>query len=313
MEERLALVVDSLEQLTEKLAQFIQPHQAIEGLYQANIKKEKNRTHLLLEGEAGKAYVDIIMQTRDFAKLANLWVTGIDIDWSLLYPNGTPNLVPLPTYPFAKKRYWISDVSQRQTDQQTLVAKPKPVSVKTPAKPETLPPARIDKNDAIHVLLLSSNRALAEHLQREIDLIRVEPGNHFQQMIQNQPTQIIYYLSETDDAIETQLQPLDYLKKAEPKQFIQLLTVIPTESSDQLREAFQDYGKTLQQNNPQFLYKTVMTETQQDSEWLAKMLKKELQLATLQDCDVRYQDGQRQVKSYHSLGNPYQLMQMLKF
>jgi len=42
-------------------------------------------------------------------KLAELWVHGVSVPWAALYPDGTPGRISLPTYPFARERYWIND------------------------------------------------------------------------------------------------------------------------------------------------------------------------------------------------------------
>jgi phthiocerol/phenolphthiocerol synthesis type-I polyketide synthase E len=39
--------------------------------------------------------------------LGQLWLAGIDIDWSKFYSHVHPYRVPLPTYPFERQRYWI--------------------------------------------------------------------------------------------------------------------------------------------------------------------------------------------------------------
>ncbi|MCV3216666.1 acyltransferase domain-containing protein [Plectonema radiosum NIES-515] len=39
--------------------------------------------------------------------LGQLWLAGIDIDWSEFYSHIQPYRVPLPTYPFERQRYWI--------------------------------------------------------------------------------------------------------------------------------------------------------------------------------------------------------------
>jgi len=41
-----------------------------------------------------------------WARLAEVYLAPQDIDWSELYPTGTWRRVPLPTYPFARERYW---------------------------------------------------------------------------------------------------------------------------------------------------------------------------------------------------------------
>ncbi len=39
--------------------------------------------------------------------LGQLWLAGIDIDWSEFYNYEQPYRIPLPTYPFERQRYWI--------------------------------------------------------------------------------------------------------------------------------------------------------------------------------------------------------------
>ncbi|MBE8987837.1 type I polyketide synthase [Nostoc sp. LEGE 12450] len=39
--------------------------------------------------------------------LGQLWMAGLDIDWSEFYNSKQPYRVPLPTYPFERQRYWI--------------------------------------------------------------------------------------------------------------------------------------------------------------------------------------------------------------
>ncbi|KAA1240766.1 type I polyketide synthase, partial [Aquimarina sp. RZ0] len=65
----------------------------------------------LLEGEAGKGYMEIAIRKKESKSLVQLWVSGIDIDWQLLYePGHVPSKISLPTYPFAKERYWVTRI-----------------------------------------------------------------------------------------------------------------------------------------------------------------------------------------------------------
>ena len=41
--------------------------------------------------------------------LANLYVKGYDLDWELLHQGESKQKISLPTYPFAKERYWIPE------------------------------------------------------------------------------------------------------------------------------------------------------------------------------------------------------------
>lgn len=55
-------------------------------------------------------------QNSDVAFLLNilgrLWLTGVQIDWSGFYAHERRHRIPLPTYPFERKRYWIEPQEQ---------------------------------------------------------------------------------------------------------------------------------------------------------------------------------------------------------
>ncbi|WP_196381572.1 type I polyketide synthase, partial [Ralstonia solanacearum] len=55
------------------------------------------------------------LQQHDRDTLLALWRGGADVDWRQLYPDGRAQRIPLPTYPFSRDHYWISDapVSER--------------------------------------------------------------------------------------------------------------------------------------------------------------------------------------------------------
>jgi len=44
--------------------------------------------------------------------LGQLWLAGIQIDWSKFYANEKRHRLPLPTYPFERQRYWIEPQKQ---------------------------------------------------------------------------------------------------------------------------------------------------------------------------------------------------------
>ncbi len=39
--------------------------------------------------------------------LGQVWTSGVSVDWTKLHPSGSVHRVPLPTYPFEHKAYWI--------------------------------------------------------------------------------------------------------------------------------------------------------------------------------------------------------------
>ncbi len=109
MEERLALIVSDIGELKDKLSRYVQREKNIEGCYTGNVRSDKSVSGLLLEGREGEEFIRIILQEKKLGKLAQLWVQGAEIAWEILYPDHTPRRISLPTYPFAKERYWIPD------------------------------------------------------------------------------------------------------------------------------------------------------------------------------------------------------------
>jgi len=127
MEERLAFVVSGLDDVREKLTQYIQGQTEIDDFYRGNINKKKAQTDLLIDGKSGAAFLKVAYEEQEFTKLAQLWVSGVEIDWQLLYPNNKPQRISLPTYPFARKRYWIPVSETKVVGEHAQIAKLHPL------------------------------------------------------------------------------------------------------------------------------------------------------------------------------------------
>ncbi|TQR33926.1 SDR family NAD(P)-dependent oxidoreductase [Brevibacillus brevis] len=106
LEERLAVIVRSVDELAEKLTHFAEGTENIAELYRGRVKRNHD-TVALFADEDMKQTVETWMAKGKFAKLMNLWVKGVSFDWNKLYGEDKPRRVSLPTYPFAKERYWI--------------------------------------------------------------------------------------------------------------------------------------------------------------------------------------------------------------
>ena len=119
MEERLAVIAQNKEELKTKLEQYISGTNNIDNLYCGNIKAGKAVSNLITSGKTGKEFLKLIIQENNISKLAQLWVSGVEIDWSLLYTGKHPRRVSLPTYPFEKKRYWVEDGHDTQYGRMT--------------------------------------------------------------------------------------------------------------------------------------------------------------------------------------------------
>jgi polyketide synthase PksN len=107
MEERLGFVASSVEELAEKLQAYVSGEEEIEGVYRGQASRNKEALSLFSADGDLRQTIDRWIANRMLSKLVELWVKGLEVDWGKLYGEVKPRRVSLPTYPFAKERYWI--------------------------------------------------------------------------------------------------------------------------------------------------------------------------------------------------------------
>ena len=107
MDERLGFVVTSAAQLAEKLQAWVAGEEGIEDAWQGRVKRNSEALSLFSTDADLQQTVEKWLTNQKFSKLLDLWVRGLEVDWSRLYDRTRPQRVSLPTYPFARERYWI--------------------------------------------------------------------------------------------------------------------------------------------------------------------------------------------------------------
>ncbi|WP_045825684.1 SDR family NAD(P)-dependent oxidoreductase [Teredinibacter turnerae] len=107
MDERLCVVVDSIAQLRASLQAYCAGKADVEGVYQGQVKAHRERVSALSQDDDMQGTLAHWLADRKLGPLADLWVKGLTIDWSALYAGQVPRRLHLPTYPFARERYWI--------------------------------------------------------------------------------------------------------------------------------------------------------------------------------------------------------------
>ena len=107
MEERLGLIVHSMQELKEKLQGFIEGRKDEENLYRGQVKRNKETLAVFAADEELQEAIGKWIQRGKFTKLLDLWVKGLTFDWNKLYGDRKPRRISLPTYPFARERYWV--------------------------------------------------------------------------------------------------------------------------------------------------------------------------------------------------------------
>ncbi|MGA3089271.1 MAG: SDR family NAD(P)-dependent oxidoreductase, partial [Terriglobales bacterium] len=215
MDVRLVILTSSLEDLRGKLNRWITLRKnkdvnsggnipELEDVFYGNIKEAQFSARNLIEGQAGKAFLENLLANKDLEKVAGLWILGVEIDWSLMHRDAISRRVSLPTYPFAKERCWLNQelpfppVLQRGT--------PDTVKGAAPQRPEekrrmyysprwTLKPlpAPEEKRAATGpILILDASEELFRAVKQRIEngsgenaVVLVKPGKSFQELAPN--------------------------------------------------------------------------------------------------------------------------------
>ncbi|MGJ7907985.1 SDR family NAD(P)-dependent oxidoreductase [Actinopolyspora sp. H202] len=107
MTERLGTVVNSYAELTERLRTFLEPPGSGRGLHRGRAGRTDRGVSALIADEDMSAVTGKWLAEGKYAKVLDLWVNGFEVDWRRMYSGRSPRIVPLPTYPFARERYWI--------------------------------------------------------------------------------------------------------------------------------------------------------------------------------------------------------------
>jgi acyl transferase domain-containing protein len=87
---------------------------------------------------------DLLFLTRT---LGNLWLSGVIFDWDSYYKNGKRRRIPLPTYPFERKRYWLEEVDQ-STDTSAIEVKEQVLEQDTTASKAEAEPGKKQEKQA---------------------------------------------------------------------------------------------------------------------------------------------------------------------
>jgi polyketide synthase PksN len=107
MQQRLGLVASSAAQWMETLQSYVSGEGDIRDLYQGEVKRDDQALSLLGTDADFQQTIDRWIANKKFSKLLELWVKGLEVDWNRLYGEVRPRRISLPTYPFARERYWI--------------------------------------------------------------------------------------------------------------------------------------------------------------------------------------------------------------
>ncbi len=107
MENRVLFLVVTDQELEEKLTRFVKGEARIEGCFRGEAKKDDEAVRLFERDQDCRKVIQKWLDQGEWQKLAELWVRGLQLDWSMLYSAGRPQKLSLPTYPFNLKPYHL--------------------------------------------------------------------------------------------------------------------------------------------------------------------------------------------------------------
>jgi acyl transferase domain-containing protein len=109
MDERLGVVAQTMAQLQQTLAAFLAGREDVEGLFRGQVRRNREALSVFAADAELQEAIAKWVQRGKLAKVLELWSKGLPFDWSTLYGASRPRRMSLPTYPFARERYWIPD------------------------------------------------------------------------------------------------------------------------------------------------------------------------------------------------------------
>ncbi|MDA8562037.1 SDR family NAD(P)-dependent oxidoreductase, partial [Gammaproteobacteria bacterium] len=106
MDERLGIIIESKNDLENKLKSYIDGKENIDNVFNGQVKPNKEVLAFSNDEEFQNTLEQWIAHKK-YARIIDLWTKGLSFDWNKLYGNNKPKKISAPTYPFAKESYWI--------------------------------------------------------------------------------------------------------------------------------------------------------------------------------------------------------------
>ena len=106
MDERVGFLVTSVEDLIEKLTAFVNGDTEHGDIYRGQVQQNKETISLFNSDVDFQETINKWIEQKKYAKVFDLWAKGLQLDWSTFYGNEKIQRISLPTYPFAKEKYW---------------------------------------------------------------------------------------------------------------------------------------------------------------------------------------------------------------
>lgn len=123
MDARLGFVAETWTEVVQKLCRFVACSTStlpenLDGIYFGLVgRNSSDLIEFAAESEITTTINSWLSQGK-YSKVMELWVRGVSIDWTQIYRTNLtrPQRIHLPTYPFARERYWLDPEIEESAD-----------------------------------------------------------------------------------------------------------------------------------------------------------------------------------------------------
>ena len=84
----------------------------VRGVFRGRSRRAQGGSDATADEAMPDKSVGLLAEKREWARLLESWVSGMSVDWRTLYPGRIPRRLSLPTYPFARERYWVPEAAE---------------------------------------------------------------------------------------------------------------------------------------------------------------------------------------------------------
>jgi enoyl-CoA hydratase/carnithine racemase len=131
--------VESLAELEAELDAFVGDRGRWHGEVGENVRDDSQALAAFGNREEMSQTIEAWLADARLPALARAWVKGADVDWTRLYGDARPRRVSLPTYPFERRRFWITDIEAEMRTEGLQGVAPLSTVVQSPELPAGQP------------------------------------------------------------------------------------------------------------------------------------------------------------------------------
>ncbi len=117
MEQRMAMLASSRDEMIRGMREYLSSCKEGEAsipIFTGNLTGGSTGVRSILFGKLEGIMLQALLSEKDMEKIALFWTQGGRIPWELLHEGEKVQRIPIPAYPFEKRRCWVESKAQRR-------------------------------------------------------------------------------------------------------------------------------------------------------------------------------------------------------